>query len=212
MKKYTNWGRCLPPRWIKHPPWWNAQIENSALSANGIMSGSSFYPSTFPSTADIWVTCLTYPQLSGWLSVPTEECFQAWVARKTVTFSPGIKKYQFSGLSVRPANGMSSVLNIQSLFFFSIHPRGKTNILPSCRVSYHMQTGLFRDRRGGVGGRGRETRLGGPLKNLQKQFTLRLPKLHRIIYWSFSNYRHYLTQWRNLTSIWRHIFQFTDRI
>lgn len=144
-----------------------------------------------------------------WLVVCT---YWRMFSGKTVTFSQGIKKYQFSGLSVRPANGMSSVLNIQSVFFFSIHPRGKTNILPSCRVSYHMQTGLFRDRRGGVGGRGRETRLGGPLKNLQKQFTLRLPKLHRIIYWSFSNYRHYLTQWRNLTSIWRHIFQFTDRI
>ena len=190
MKKYTNWGRCLPPRWIKHPPWWNAQIENSALSANGIMSGSSFYPSTFPSTADIWVTCLTYPQLSGWLSVPTEECFQAWVARKTVTFSPGIKKYQFSGLSVRPANGMSSVLNIQSVFVFSIHPRGQTNILPSWRVSYHVQTlklGLFCDRRRRVGAGGK--RLGGPLKNLWKQLMLRLTKLHRIMYSSIPTYR-----------------------
>ena len=77
-----------------------------------------------------------------------------------VTSSPGIKQNQLSGLSVRPANGMSSVLNIQSVFFFSIHPRGKTNILPSCKASYHIQTGLL----GGVGTRG-GARLGGPLKN-----------------------------------------------
>ena len=53
------------------------------------------------------------------------------VARKKVTSSPGIEKKQLSGLSVQPANGMSSVLNIQSVFVFSIHPRGQTNILPS---------------------------------------------------------------------------------
>ena len=126
---------------------------------------------------------------NGCLSVPTEECFQAWVARKKVTSSPGLKKNQLSGLSVRPANGMSSVLNIQSVFVFSIHPRGQTNILASWRVSYHIQTlklGLFWDRRRvGTGGK----RLGGPLKNLWKQLMLRLPKLHRIMYSSIPTYR-----------------------
>ena len=96
----------------------------------------------------------------GCLHLP-KNVFRLESPEKKVTSSPGIEKNQLSGSSVRPANGMSSVLNIQSVFVFSIHPRGQTNILPSGRVSYHIQTlklGLFCDRRRRVGGGGEASR------------------------------------------------------
>ena len=90
-----------------------------------------------------------------------------WSRQKNSKIQPRHKKNTSSVvLSVRPANGMSSVLNIQSVFFFSIHPRSKTNILPSCRVSYHIQTGLFATEwEGGGGGKHGSEALSKTFKN-----------------------------------------------
>ena len=88
---------------------------------------------------------------------------------QSFNIQPRHKKNERSGLSVRPANGMSSVLNIQSVFFFSIHPRGKTNMLPYLPVELVtiFKLGFFATEwEGGWGGGGGGTRLGGPKKNL----------------------------------------------